>query len=110
MHANYSRNIETLRGIIVSPGKFEGEPEWAPYFYDAILNGCCDHDYQNGPDDGACFFVVTDADRREFPELADIYGVGLAESSQGFIYTTAYATAEAFEAVISIQQSCYDAE
>ncbi len=108
MHA--STDYTSTNGIISSPGKFEGEPTWAPYFYDAILNGCCDHDYRNGPDDGACFFVVTDADRREFPELASIYGVGLAESAQGFIYTATYETAEAFESVISIHQSCYAAD
>ncbi len=69
-------------GIIRSPGKFEGEPMYAPYFYDALLNGFADED-----EDGVATFIITDEDRKLFPMLADTKSVRLWESDQGFIHT-----------------------
>lgn len=69
-------------GIIRSPGKFEGEPTYAPYFYDALLNGFADTD-----EGDVATFDVTDDDRALFPELKDVQHVYLWESEQGFIYT-----------------------
>ncbi len=70
-------------GIIRTLGKFEAEMLYAPYFYDAMLNG--DGDSVNGVD----YFVLDADDKREFPELADYYGVCMEESEQGFIYMDA---------------------
>ena len=69
-------------GIIRSPGKFEGEPMYAPYFYDALLNGFADED-----EDGVATFIITDEDRKLFPMLAEAKSVRLWESEQGFIHT-----------------------
>jgi hypothetical protein len=66
--------------FICSPGKFEGEPVYAPYFYDALLNGGADED-----DGKTAIFDVNDDDRREFPTLADVARVSLSETNDGFV-------------------------
>lgn len=66
-------------GVIKSPGKFEGEAIYAPYFYDAFLNGMAD-------DEGdRLAFDVTADDRREFPELKGVSRVYLYEDNSGFV-------------------------
>ena len=86
--SNQTEKHETLDGydvhdgIIRSPGKFEGEAQYAPYFYDALLNGFADTD-----EGDVATFEVNDDDRKLFPELADVQNVYLWESDQGFIYT-----------------------
>jgi hypothetical protein len=66
--------------IICSPGKFEGEPIWAPYFYNVMLNGESEH--INGVD----YFKLEAEDKAIFPELANSFGVALEESEQGFVH------------------------
>ena len=68
-------------GVIRSPGKFEGEYLYVPYFWDLFLNGCADED-----DGGVLRFNVTEKDRREFPELVAVQVVTLTECEQGFVY------------------------
>jgi hypothetical protein len=51
-------------GIIRSPGQFEGEAVYVPYFWNAYLEGCADRD--NGRTLG---FDITPEDRQMFPEL-----------------------------------------
>lgn len=68
------------------PGKYEGEPAYVPYFYDAWLEGCPDDE---GAEEGAdpwAEFLVTAEDRGQFPELADVSRVRIAQSDQGFVY------------------------
>lgn len=65
-------------GIITSPGKFEREPIYAPYFYELWLD--------NGADNEP--IAVEDEDRREFPELEDIAEVRVSEDDDGFVYLT----------------------
>lgn len=67
-------------GIIKSPGKFEGEMLYVPYFWDAFLNGFADRD--NGKIIG---FDVTKEDKEEFPELKKHRTVRLQETDQGFV-------------------------
>ena len=67
-------------GIIRSPGKFEGEPLWAAYFWEAHLLGEATDDV-----DGVIIFSIDDNDRRMFPSLTDETYVGLFESDQGFV-------------------------
>ncbi len=73
---------DTENGIIRSPGKFESEPVYAPYFYDSLLNGFADED-----ENGVATFIVTDEDRKLFPMLAGTKSVRLWESDQGFVHT-----------------------
>lgn len=69
---------------IARPGKFEGEPTFVPYFWDAILEGSGDEDFDI---DGRTWTVleVNSEDVTMFPELLNIKRVALSEDSQGFV-------------------------
>jgi len=67
-------------GIIRSPGRFEGERLYVPYFWDAYLQGLADRD------DGKIFgFDITEQDRREFPELKGKRAITFYQRDDGFI-------------------------
>lgn len=74
-------------GRIASPGKFEGEPIFAPHFWQMGLEGFADSD------DGRVYgFRLKNGDPefREFPELKKWLGrkrsLKLFEDSQGFVH------------------------
>jgi hypothetical protein len=68
-------------GIIRSPGQFEGEAVYVPYFWNAYLEGCADRD--NGRTLG---FDITPEDRQMFPELgAKRRTVKLYQRDDGFV-------------------------
>jgi len=74
-------------GVITSPGKFEGEPIFAPALWVAALEGFSDRD------DGRSFFFSipkSDPMRKEFPEMNRWLGrkrsVRLFQNDQGFIF------------------------
>jgi hypothetical protein len=69
------------QGIITSPGKFEGEMLYVPYFWDAYLNGLVDDD-----DGGVLTFLVDGEDRAMFPELGNATKVHLESDDAGFVY------------------------
>lgn len=74
-------------GRIVSPGKFEGEPVFAPHFWDVAMNGFADGD--NG--DTFTFHIrKDDAEHDEFPELKKWMGrrrlLRLRQDDQGFVH------------------------
>ena len=80
-------------GLINSPGKFEGEPTFAVFYWDAVLSGFSD---EEGCEDGrpvSRFYVDAD-DRAKFPDLADVAVVDIWESDMGFVYTDTYESAE----------------
>lgn len=57
-------DYEERDGIIVSPGKFEGQCRYMPDMYQRYLEGFCD-------DDGTVVTVdITLQDRETYPELA----------------------------------------
>lgn len=78
-------------GLITSPGKFENEMLYAPFFYDAMLNGEGDTEY-DGLDGPETSFKITAEDRKEFPELGRTKYVTIWESEQGFVFVIEYAT------------------
>lgn len=68
-------------GMIRSPGKFEGEQIYAPYFYDIYLNG------GHASDDGEVITVeVEEEDRAIFPELEDATHALIEVTETGFVY------------------------
>lgn len=73
------------RGIICSPGKFEGEQSYSPYFWDKALNGEADEDTFT-----SYSFFVTDEDKAEFSDLQHVWKVDLMESDDGFVYCIAH--------------------
>jgi len=68
-------------GRICTPGKFEGEPIWVPYFWEIWLDGGADDDdgYYIG-------FDLTPDDVREWPELEACSRVELWQDDSGFVY------------------------
>jgi len=78
-------------GIITSPGKFEAEPLYVPYFWDiAMVSGEEETVYDD--ETPISFFIVSDDDRKEFPELDNIYGLALWETDTGFVNCTIFET------------------
>ena len=67
-------------GLIQSPGRFEGEMLYVPYYWDVYLLYGADRD--NGR---ALGFDVSAEDKVEFPELKRRRTVKLIKSDQGFI-------------------------
>jgi hypothetical protein len=78
-------------GIIKDLGKFEGEPRYAPYYWNQGLDGAWDED-----ENGVYFFVLGDTDYDMFPELKGEYGIAVEESDQGFVFTTVFPTQESY--------------
>jgi hypothetical protein len=77
-------SFELDSGLVIrSPGKFEAESAWAPYFWDAT--DCCD---ELSYPDGTTIYVVMidDADRAEWPEIDTNHVAALLEESDsGFV-------------------------
>ena len=85
-------------GVITSPGKFEGEQNYVPYFWNLGLDGCADTDispdsftddetHSNYLTDHPVFgFGLTDADRAKWPELKGQDRIELWESDLGFVF------------------------
>jgi hypothetical protein len=67
-------------GLIHSPGKFEGEMLYVPYFWEIFMVGGADED-----DGNVLTFGITDDDRKLFPELGTTEKLYLEESDQGFV-------------------------
>jgi len=74
------KNYEIINGMILSPGKFEGEMLYVPYYWDLFLNGGADSD--NGK---VLTFNVSDEDKVQFPELKKRNKVRLMEREDGFV-------------------------
>ena len=71
------------QGRITSPGKFEGEMYYIPYFYDIAIQGDGEWDYE----DGTVTVQIEACDRELFPELpADQECVTMIVSESGFVY------------------------
>lgn len=74
-------------GRIVSPGKFEGCPDWAPHFWDQILRG-----FGDCAGDTWDIVAVLADDVAAYPSLAGVHAVVLMTDDSGFIYTMAFAS------------------
>lgn len=73
-------------GLIRSPGKFEGEPIYAPYFYDGSGDGEELSRMEDGLGDYVALLVVDDTDRAIFPELDQSLPIVIVtEDDQGFV-------------------------
>lgn len=86
MKTNARKKIEKdynvdKNGMIRTPGKFEGEPWFAPLFYSYMLDG------DGTWDEDIIVFDITAADIKEVPELKGFKRLRLAESEQGFVFT-----------------------
>lgn len=72
-------------GFITSPGKFECEPIYAPYFWDFANDGSGD-DLNWSDGERGVLLDIEPEDRIAFPEIpADAVAVYLTENDQGFV-------------------------
>lgn len=88
-------DVQEETSLISSPGKFEAEPVYAPYFYDLAGEGLQDDVEYEGcscDEDTECMCSPTDVfsispdDITEFPELEGWSEVRLSYCDQGFVY------------------------
>jgi hypothetical protein len=76
------KTYTVLNGRITSPGKFEHEPIYAPYFYEDSMNGFW-HEDRNG----SYWTEVTVLDRQMFPEIpARKRTIHVSEDEMGFVH------------------------
>jgi hypothetical protein len=77
------------RGIITSPGKFEGEPLWVAFFWELALLGF-EADYEMMADGTAVsIFSVTQGDHeilKSFPSPSEADRIRLYETGDGFVH------------------------
>lgn len=72
--------------MVKGPGKFEGEPIYAPYFWDlAMMSGEDDTEWDG--DTMISVFDVSDEDLAMFPELNGVKTIRLWEDGNGFVFT-----------------------
>jgi hypothetical protein len=72
-------------GVIRTPGKFEGEPAYVPYFWDAVGNGFSETLHWSG-DEVTDIVEIGEEDRAEWPEIpADAVAIHIQEMG-GFVY------------------------
>ena len=74
------------RGLITSPGKFENEMIYVPYFYDFILDGCSDETEDDEGGTPIDYFDITPEDLGQFPELKGIKRISIQTDDQGFVW------------------------
>jgi len=84
------RDFTSASGRITSPGRFENEPLWTPYFYHLALDGRGENNFDLVDAACACWTIpITDIDRTIFPELApNATSVEIFISASGFICGT----------------------
>lgn len=59
------RDYQIVNGVIRSPGRFEGEAIYVPYFWESYLDGMADYD-----DGRTLGFKIEAIDRQLFPEIS----------------------------------------
>lgn len=77
-------------GVIQDPGKFQGQPRWAPAMWALVLEGSADE----GLPDGTEILILDDDDYRKYPELVGVYAVALWKDGHGFFDTMELSKAE----------------
>lgn len=82
------KDYKVIGSTIISPGKFEGGPVYAPHFYDLGLNGCADEEESTENDDNPAFVFFLDAsDVERWPELRGVRKLRLVIDGNGFVHT-----------------------
>jgi hypothetical protein len=81
-------------GVIQTPGKFEGEMLYVPYFWDSYLDGLSDREIE-----GFIYFKVVERDLENFPELAGADYIALVERDNGFVHASLLSS-KLFEGIV----------
>jgi hypothetical protein len=80
--AQIEESFSIENGRITSPGKFEGQRLYVPYFWGKVLEGWQDDE----DEDGTPVFFIDASDRAEFPEIhTKVKQIRLIEQESGFI-------------------------
>lgn len=83
--------VDEDQKTIRSPGKFQGEPVYAPYFYNLILDGCQDDTLDEDPrypqSEVVDVFDVTSLDTDLWPQLRGVDRLYCFTDDQGFFHT-----------------------
>ena len=80
-----NQEYEIKDGVIVSPGKFEGEPAWILTLWDMVMGGMADESVHDGTTAYDAFRLdEKTAELTGYPARQDAYVV-LWSDSQGFI-------------------------
>lgn len=87
------KDYNVYNGAIQNPGKYEGEPIFAPYFFELAGEGCADEEFEHEGTSYWVFFPSQD-DFTEFPELDNAEVIVQSESDDGFVYTSLMSRAE----------------
>ena len=72
--------------MITAPGKFEGEQDHVPYFWDLYLDGGADEIELFGDDGEVLKFYINDDDVAHYPALKGLIYIKLAEDTNGFVH------------------------
>jgi hypothetical protein len=89
--AEIEKAYRVVNGRIASPGKFEGEPIYAPGLWAMMLDGATDAtiDTPDGPVD----IITIDPElRQQWPELRGTFAVALWEEDTGFVHLEHFET------------------
>jgi len=85
------RDYQIVDGIIKTPGKFEGEMEYVPYYWNLLLNGCSDEEYIHPSGlwwrEGVvfCRFDIDQDERKVWGDILGSDHIWLSESDDGFV-------------------------
>ena len=91
------------------PGKFQGESDWAAYYWDKVMDGFEDHlQYDPNDDTPISIFRVDDEDRMIFPELEDTVEVWIYEDDQGFVETRVWYIGETIPSWDNVETITYE--
>ena len=71
---------KVVNGRITSPGQFEGEMVYVPFYWNAYLDGGADSD-----DGEVLTFEITPEERHQFPELANRRTIRIYQRDDGFV-------------------------
>lgn len=87
--AEIEKMYKVENGIIKSPGKFEQEPVYVPYYWDLVLDGGPDEQVDDEDGTVHAIFEIDMTDVEMWPELGITRKLDLWEDSQGFVRHTA---------------------
>lgn len=81
IRSDIERDYNVVNGVIRSPGKFEGEPVYVPYYWNVYLEG-----FASSDDGKVLSFTVEPEERWMFPELKGRRVVKLRCDDSGFVW------------------------
>jgi hypothetical protein len=88
-------DLKQYEEAVSSPGKFEGEPIYTPYFWEQTLDGAtpetdhlCEEEHEEECENYSYFYPleILPSEKDIFPELKEYAVIEIWEDSNGFVY------------------------